>query len=96
MVKQAADYPWSSARLHLGVSRSDALVRDKSLMGLVGDWAEYLMTGDEPGTQSTSLCAIRTGRPVGSEQFVKSIEKLTSRNLAMRRVGRPVRERHEN
>jgi len=39
LVKQVADYPWSSARFHLGVNPGDALVRDKSLLGLVDDWA---------------------------------------------------------
>jgi putative transposase len=29
IVKEAADYPWSSARFHLGLSQGDALVRDK-------------------------------------------------------------------
>lgn len=65
-------------------------------MGLVEDWPEYLKGNDEPGIQKTLLRGIRTGRPSGSEQFIKMIEKLTGRNLAMRKAGRPVKERHEN
>jgi putative transposase len=42
IVKEAPDYPRSSARFHLGLSQGDALVRDKSLLGLVNDWSEYL------------------------------------------------------
>lgn len=37
LVREAADYWWSSARFHLGVSQGDALVRDESLPGLVDD-----------------------------------------------------------
>lgn len=90
IVKEAADYPWSSARFHLGLSQGDTLVRDKSLLGLVADWGEYLKGNDEPGTQTMLLRGIRTGRPAGSEKFVKMIEKLTGRDLDMRKAGRPL------
>ena len=90
MVKEAMDYPWSSARFHLGVSQSDALVKDKSLLGLVQNWAEYLNVRDEPSIQTTLLRGIRTGRPTGSDQFVNSIEKITGRDLRMRQAGRPL------
>lgn len=88
MVKAAANYPWSSARFHLGVSPGDALVRDKSLLGLVDDWGKYLKGNDEPRTQTVSLRGIRSGRPAGSDQFVEMIERLTGRDLAMRKAGR--------
>jgi len=74
MVKLAGDYPWSSARFHLGVCQSDALVKNKNLLGLVEDWAEYLKGNDEWETQTILLRGIRTGRPAGSEQFVELIE----------------------
>ena len=90
MVKEAMDYPWSSARFHLGVSQSDALVKDKSLLGLVQNWAEYLNARDEPSIQTTLLRGIRTGRPTGSDQFVNLIEKITGRDLRMRQAGRPL------
>ncbi len=90
MVKEAMDYPWSSARFHLGVSQSDALVNDKSLLGLVQNWAEYLNVRDEPSIQTTLLRGIRTGRPTGSDQFVNLIEKITGRDLRMRQAGRPL------
>jgi REP-associated tyrosine transposase len=91
IVKEAAEYPWSSARFHLGLSQGDALVRDKSLLGLVNDWGEYLRGDDEPRTQTMLLRGIRTGRPAGNEQFVEMIERLTGRHLAMRKAGRPLK-----
>jgi hypothetical protein len=33
IVKEAAEYPWSSARFHFGLSQGDAWVRDKNLLG---------------------------------------------------------------
>lgn len=91
IVKEAAEYPWSSARFHLGLSQGDALVRDKSLLGLVNDWGEYLKGDDEPRTQTMLLRGIRTGRPAGNEQFVEMIKRLTGRDLAVRKAGRPLK-----
>jgi putative transposase len=77
MVAKPGDYPWSSARFHLRVASKDALGRDKSLPGLIEDWAEYLKGNDEPKTQTTLLRGIRTGRPAGSGHFIEMIERLT-------------------
>ena len=46
---------------------------------------------DEPGTQTMLLRGIRTGRPAGSERFVEMIERLTGRDLATRKAGRPLK-----
>ena len=46
------------------------------------------MANDEPRTQSTLLRGIRTGRQAGSEQFVEMMERLTGRQLALRKSGR--------
>ena len=91
IVRLAGDYPWSSARFHLGVASRDALVRDKSLLGLIEDWAEYLKGNDEPTIQTTLLRGIRTGRPAGSKQFVEMIERLTGRDLLIQKAGRPLK-----
>jgi putative transposase len=89
MVREAGEYPWSSARFHLGINNRDALVSDKSLMGLIEDWAEYLKGNDEPIIQTTLLRGIRTGRPAGSERFIEMIGRITGRDLVMRKAGRP-------
>jgi len=91
VVSQPGDYPWSSARFHLGIMSKDALVRDKSLLGLIEDWAEYLKGNDEPRIQATLLRGIRTGRPAGNERFIETIERLTGRKLMLRRAGRPLK-----
>jgi putative transposase len=70
------------------VSPTDVLVRDKNLLGLVDDWAEYLRGDDQPA-HNTLLRAIRTGRPAGSEQFVKLVEKVAGRDLSLGKPGRP-------
>jgi hypothetical protein len=65
------------------------LVRDKTLMGLIEHWAEYLQGNDDPSIETTLLRGIRTGRPAGSEPFIEMLERLTGRDLVMRKAGRP-------
>lgn len=90
VVKEAADYPWSSARYHLGISEVDRLMRD-NLLGLVANWAEYLHGTDEPSTHTTLLRGLRTGRPAGNAEFVKMLERKTGRDLTRRKAGRPTK-----
>jgi len=66
-------------------------VKNKNLLGLVEDWAEDLKGNDEWESQTILLRGIRTGRPAGSEQFVEMIERLTGRDLAVRKAGRPLK-----
>jgi putative transposase len=94
MVESAEDYPWSSARFHMGLRRSDPLVKDKSLLGLVTKWADYL-NRDDDGVEKTLLKAIRTGRPAGGEEFLKRIEDLIQRGLTSKKAGRP-KKKSEN
>ena len=96
VVKEAGQYPWSSARYHLGVSQLDRLVRDKNLLGLVHDWNEYLNGSEEPLTQTTLLRGLRTGRPAGNEKFVEMLERKTGRILTQRKGGRPVKHASRN
>jgi putative transposase len=88
VVAKAEEYAWSSAQFHLGLVDSDLLVRDRTMLGLVEDWAEYLAGSDE-AAQKQLLKSIRSGRPAGSDRFVKLIENRTRRDLGLRKVGRP-------
>ena len=86
-VKRAWDYRWSSARYHVGLRNTDALVTDRDLWGLVPRWRRFLAVEDDHVEQ---LCGkTRTGRPCGDEAFVKKIEKRTDRSLSPRTPGRP-------
>jgi len=92
MVKHAWGYPWSSARYHTGVSEIDPLVKDRTLLGLITNWKEFLGSGDDQATVRLRL-ATRTGRPAGGEEFIAVVEGLTGRDL---RKGPPGRPRHKN
>ena len=88
MVKHAWGYPWSSARYHTGVSEIDPLVKDRTLLGLITNWKEFLGSGDDQATVRLRL-ATRTGRPAGGEEFIAVVEGLTGRDLRKGPPGRP-------
>jgi putative transposase len=83
------DWPWSSASAHLS-RKDDTLVHVRPLLELVPNWSKHLST--EPA--ATTLQELRrhesTGRPAGSERFVKRLERLLGRVL---RPGKPGRKR---
>jgi putative transposase len=82
------EYPWSSARFHMGIAEYDALVTDRTLLGLVTDWEGFLRSAEE-GPMKNLRQATRTERPAGDEAFVTAVERLTDRDLSKGRPGRP-------
>ncbi len=82
------DYPWSSARFHMGITVHDPLVTDRTLLGLVEDWERLLLSSDE-GRLSTLRKRTRTGRPAGDTAFVARVETITGRDLSKGKPGRP-------
>jgi putative transposase len=91
LAKSAGDYPWSSAVFHLGLRPDDPLVRDRSLMGLAGDWGEFLGGGDSREIELLRA-ATRTGRPSGNKDFLSTIAAITGRNMEPGKSGRPVKK----
>ena len=79
MVKQPREYAWSSARFHLGIKKADALVKDRTLLGLVSDWKGILSSEDENKSEYLRLTT-RTGRPAGNESFLSKVQKITGRS----------------
>lgn len=79
------DWPWSSARAHL-LGEEDGLTDWSPLLALVPDWAAFL--ADEPAAPHVEAIrsAERTGRPLGSREFVAALEAGLGRRL---RPGRP-------
>jgi putative transposase len=82
------EYPWSSARFHMGIADYDALVTDRTLLGLVADWEDFLRPTEGCAVKKLRQ-ATRTGRPAGDEAFVTTVERLTGRDLSKARPGRP-------
>ncbi len=94
LVKHAWDWPWSSARAHItGIDKSGLL--DMALWNerFTGDqWKEFLEGGPEKHSTYDKLrTATRTGRPLGSEEFILWLEAVTGRKLLRQKPGRKPR-----
>ncbi len=90
LVVTAEEWPWSSARAHL-TGRDDTLVKVAPMREWIGNWAEYL-GGQEDKTLVEALRRHeRTGRVLGSEEFVESLEGALARPLKPGKRGRKPR-----
>lgn len=81
------DYPWSSARAHL-CGKDDKLVRVEPLLNRIEDWGVYLTRPIEDNLISSIRSHERTGRPLGSEDFISGLEVSAGRKLRPQKVGR--------
>jgi putative transposase len=88
MAEKAWEYPWSSARFHVGINDTDPLVKSRSLMGLTVDWLGFLLT-EEDDIAEIIRKASRMGRPAGDAMFVERVELTTRRHLRYGKRGRP-------
>ena len=93
------EYPWSSARAHLE-GKDDALVRVEPMLSMVGDWAGYLAQDVDDAELSALRRHARTGRPLGSADFIALLEVNLGRFLRKRKTGpkgpRITRKRHRD
>ena len=86
LAARAEDWPWSSARAHLA-GKDDGLVRMQPLLDQVGDWAGFLEAGLSEAEHAAIRAGERTGRPLGSPEFVADLEQRLGRVLARQKSG---------
>lgn len=80
------EYPWSSASAHLA-AKDDLLVKVLPLLGMVGDWKEFLSGEDEEREIKEIRRHERTGRPLGKDGFISALEKSLGRMLQYQKTG---------
>ena len=84
LVRRAQDWAWSSARFHaLGIN--DGLTRKGPFSNWVENWPKFLAASDPEQDEEIGLHT-RTGRPLGSESFMRRAERVAGRSL---RPGKP-------
>lgn len=86
LVVRAEEYPWSSARSHLGL-RDDPLLAGTQGYLNFGNWSEYLEEKEDQAFLKAIRLHDRTGRPLGTEEFLVKLEALTGRCLRKRKTG---------
>ena len=88
LVKKARDWPWSSAKAHIR-GQDDLLVKVKPLLEMTEkNWSKFLTDYPEEAEIELLKKHERTGRPLGSQVFVKKVETLLGRFLQPKKVGR--------
>jgi len=86
-VKQADDYPWSSAVAHLS-GGDDGLVKVGPMLDRVSNWQAYLDSGLDDQTLNLLRKHTNTGRPAGSEPFIDKLEQMAGQILRPLQRGR--------
>jgi hypothetical protein len=85
-----AGWPWSSAAMHCGTRTADNCLPLEIWQShwTIFTWSECLAAGE----MESKLAAIRqcthTGRPSGTGEFVRGLEKIAQRRLAPQKRGR--------
>jgi putative transposase len=87
IVKNAESYSWSSAWAHVH-KESHPLLSPCPLEKGIQNWSAYLKERDDKEDIKRFIEHEHTGRPLGSEDFIKRLEELTGRILAPMKRGR--------
>ncbi len=80
------EYPWSSARAHL-IGHDDQLVRVQPMLDYVGDWQAYLALDMDEKEMAAIRRHERTGRPLGSDDFLTRVEQRVGGRLKKEKPG---------
>ena len=79
-------WPWSSARAH-AAGQDDILVRVEPLLGMVGEWKQFLADIDEQYADKIRGHE-RTGRALGEDSFLDALENALQRIVKPKKAGR--------
>ncbi len=89
LVTRPEDWPWSSARHHLGLTTTPLLKETRWPDNeLLADWSNILALNDTDAALDGIRLATRTGRPLGSDAWINELEQRTGRKLRPRKPGR--------
>ena len=92
MVKQPYLWPYSSAKIHCGISKDDPLgtnqLFDYIEKGPKG-WKGFIEVPDNLNEMKGIREKTRTGRPLGTDDFVKKLEGQLKRTFKLKSKGRP-------
>ncbi len=86
LVEKAEDYSFSSARAHV-YNEDNRVLSRFYLMDEIDNWGEYLKGAEEEEQLNRIRRQSETGRPLGSVEYLKSLEGRLGRTLIKRMTG---------
>jgi putative transposase len=92
LCSRTQDWAWSSAAAHFA-GRDDALVAVRPLLELVPDWEAFISEGEDDSFNQRLRGHASTGRPLGPDTFVESLERQLARSLKRKKPGPRPQER---
>lgn len=88
LVKNAEDYPWSSAEAHVAGVKDDILSEKSWLQeGELNAYRKFLEDEDK-GLEAYIRKLTSTGRPLGTERFIRRLENILGRKILPKKAGR--------
>lgn len=95
MAQTAAEYAWSSARVHCGDAEDDGLLDLETWRELWAPraWRDFLNERQAAESDDEIRRCTHTGRPLGGPRFVTELETLLRRRLAPSEGGTPPQAR---
>jgi REP-associated tyrosine transposase len=87
--KTAEEYKWSSAAFNARKNRSDTLVSKRRLGEISGPWGKVLREAEDELERLRIELHMNTGRPLGSDKWVRSLERRLDRRLMAMPIGWP-------
>jgi putative transposase len=93
LVAHAELWKWSSAAAHCGKGEADACLDMETWRQYwsVATWQAFLNEGETESDLAALRQCTHTGRPLGTEEFIQSLEQSTHRQLVTRKGGRPAK-----
>lgn len=82
----ADEWPWSSVHGNLG-KKKDRLLDDALVREMIPDWESFLSVDDQAGLVDSLRCQTSTGRPIGDDRFITTLESKTGRRIRCRNPG---------
>ncbi len=95
IVKEAEDYQWSSAKAHILGAKDDILSTEDYFNEKEIEFYRTFLKQEDKKFNTFIRKAMSTGRPLGSENFIKKLERLLKRELFPKKGGRPKKSQKE-
>lgn len=93
IVKKAEDFTYSSANAHINGIMGEILGEELFEARQRKDYRELIKLGIAEKEINGIRYHTRTGRPLGSEEFIKKMEKKLERRFILKSPGRPRKKR---
>jgi putative transposase len=92
LTERAADWPWSSARVHLGLITDDGVTAQERVLEFYPALAGMIEAGEDEALSEKLRKAESIGHPLGADAFIERLEREAGRVFKPGKRGRRSRD----